>query len=407
VVALLCSALMTFNVSAEQKKLNISGFGTLATATADTDNLEFRSDRSQEAQAKKDGFAFRPLSSIGIQIDYKLTDKLDFVGQFVYREQDIQNLDSTTQMAFLRYQITPSWQVRAGRMAADIFHFSDTRDVSIAYPWVKVPTEIYGIVPARSFDGADISYLKPYSSFDLSLKAFWGEGESDFTRNAFVPIQFNNLHTLGIELTALDWSVALKHTKTTAENEAPDSAFVSDAIAQLQPIWSGATRFAEKLSIKGADIHYTSLYFNRFLGDWELSGELSHIDSTSIGLRHSINGFFNISYFYGAHTFYALFSFADTNAYFISESQPDFPLNANTLELAVLAEEVANSLAHSQQSYSIGWRWDLKENLAFKTQIERTDIDERGAGLRARDDFVINEGEGVAHTLFLGLSFSF
>ena len=406
-VASLCSTMVVFNASARQENLNISGFGTIATATADTNNFEFRSDRSQDAKAKKDGFAFRPLSSIGVQIDYRITNKLDFVGQFVYRDQDFQKLDSITQMAFLRYQLSPSWQLRAGRVAADIFHFSDTRDVSIAYPWVKVPTEVYGIVPSRSLDGADVSYLKPYDNFELSLKAFFGKGESDFTSDDFVPIEFDNLYTLGIELTALDWSVALKHTKTEAENASPGANFVSESVAQLQPIWSGATAYARELSTEGADIEYTSLYFNRFLGEWELSGELSHIDSTSIGLRHSINGFFNLSYFYGAHTFYALYSFADTDAYYIGEERPDFPINANTLQLAALAEEVANSLAHSQQSFSVGWRWDLKENLAFKAQIERTDIDERGGGLRARDDLVINGEESVAHTLFLGLSFSF
>ena len=406
-IALLCSSMAAFNASAEQERLNISGFGTIATATADTNNFEFRNDRSQDAKAKKDGFAFRPLSSIGLQVDYSITKKLDFVSQFVYRDQDRQRLDSITQMAFLRYQLTPSWQIRAGRVAADIFHFSDTRDVSIAYPWVKVPTEVYGIVPTRSFDGADVSYLKPFAHFDLEVKAFWGEGESDFTSDDFVPIKFDDLHTLGVELTALDWSVAIKHTKTQAENASPSAIFVSEAVAQLQPIWSGASNFAEKLLITGADIHYTSLYFSRLLNNWNLSGELSHIDSTSIVLRHSINGFVNISYFHGPHTFYALYSFADTDAYFLSQDQPDFPINTDTQDVALLAEEVANSLGHGQQSFSVGWRWDVKPNLAVKAQIERTDIDERGSGLRARDDLVINSDKSVAHTLLLGLSFSF
>ncbi len=126
------SLLLANGTSAEQNRLNISGFGTLASATADTRTYQFRTDRSQAEFAKKDGFAFKPLSLIGVQLDYSLSNDLDFVGQFVYREQDEQNINSITQMAFLRYDITPSWQVRAGRLAADIFHFSDTRDVSIA-----------------------------------------------------------------------------------------------------------------------------------------------------------------------------------------------------------------------------------------------------------------------------------
>ncbi|MDO6567734.1 hypothetical protein Q4561_11750 [Alteromonas sp. 1_MG-2023] len=406
-IAVMMSLLITSSVFAKQEKLEVSGFGTLASATADTRNYQFRTDRSQKEMAKKDGFAFKPLSLIGVQLDYSFSSNLDFVGQFVYREQDEQNIDSITQMAFIRYEVTPSWQVRAGRLAADIFHFSDTRDVSIAYPWVKVPTEVYGIVPARSFDGADISYLRPYRDFNLLVKAFWGQGESDFSRNEYSPLTFSNLRSIGVEFASFDWSFALKHTQTEAKNDNADTAFVASTVAQLQPFWSGANAFANSLSLRGATIQYTSLYINRYLGSWEISGELSHIDSDSIALRDSLNGFLNISYFYGAHTFYGLYSFAKTDAYYLSEEQPGFPINENTAELAIFVEEIASTLAHHQQSISVGWRWDLKENLAFKAQLERTDIEARGSGLRARDGLVVNSEESVAHTLFLALSFSF
>lgn len=405
--AAIFSLLLANSTSAEQNKLEVSGFGTLATATADTRIYQFRNDRSQAEFAKKDGFAFKPLSLIGVQLDYTLSDNLDFVGQFVYREQDEQNIGSITQMAFLRYDISPAWQVRAGRLAADIFHFSDTRDVSIAYPWVKVPTEVYGIVPARSFDGADLSYTTRFSDFNLSVKGFWGSGESDFTSDDYDPITFNDLRSLGIEFVAFDWSVALKHTQTEAKNDNADSALVSTSVAQLQPFWSGANAFANSLSLRDASIQYTSVYFNRYLGDWDLSGELSYIDSDSIALRPSFNGFLNLSYLYGAHTFYALYSFAEADPYYLSEEQPGFPINSNTAELAIFVEEVASTLAHRQQSFSVGWRWDLRENLAFKAQVERTDIKARGTGLRARDGLVVDDEEGVAHTLFLALSFSF
>jgi len=407
-IAVMMSLLLTFSVLAEQDKLKVSGFVTLASATADTRNYQFRTDRSQAEIAKKDAFAFKPLSLVGVQFDYSFSKDLDFVGQFVYREQDEQNLDSITQMAFLRYDITPSWQLRAGRLAADIFHFSDTRDVSIAYPWVKVPTEVYGIVPARSFNGADISYLKPYRDFNLLVKTFWGQGESDFTRGDYSPIIFNDLRSVGFELTSFDWSVELKHTRIEAENDNKDNAFVATAVAQLQPFWSGANAFADSLSLRGATIQYTSVYLNRYLGDWEISGELSHIDSDSITLRPSLNGFVNLSYFYGAHTFYGLYSFAKTDAYYLNEEQPGFPINENTADIVIFVEEVASTLAHHQHSFSIGWRWDLKETLAFKVQVERTDIVARGSGLRAREGLVVEDTkDNVAHTLFLALNFSF
>ena len=283
VIAMVMSFLIVNSAFAEKENVKVSGFGTVATATSDSDRYQFRSDRSQAESAKKGGLAFKPLSLVGVQLDYSVSDNLDFVGQFVYREQDEQNLDSITQMAFLRYDITPSWQVRAGRLAADIFHFSDTRDVSIAYPWVKVPTEVYGIVPARSFDGGDISYTKPYDNFNLLIKGFWGSGESDFSSDDYNPIRFNNLRSIGVEFVSFDWSLALKHTQTEADNDDEDLAVVAASVAQLQPFWSGAIDFAKEVSLKDTTIHYTSVYFNRYFDAWELSGELSY--SIRIQLR--------------------------------------------------------------------------------------------------------------------------
>ena len=102
-----------------------------------------------------------------------------------------------------------------------------------------------------------------------------------------------------------------------------------------------------------------------------------------------------------------LFSFAETDTYFLSEEQSEFPIIPATAQLAMFVEEVASTLAHRQKTFSVGWRWDLRENLAFKAQVERTDVKARGTGLRARDGLVVDDEGGVAHTLFLALSFSF
>ena len=388
-------------------KLNVSGFGTVATATADTESYRFRTDRSQEASANKDGFAFRPLSLVGVQLDFEVTNKLDLVGQFVYREQDEQTLDSITQMAFLRYKFNHAWQIRAGRTGADIFHFSDTRDISIAYPWVKVPTEVYGIVPTRSLDGVDVTYSTPFDDFNLSIKVLAGQAESDFTSSDYRPIRFKDLIGIGIELDSFDWSFSLKHTTTDAANNNPDTALVLPFVQQLQPLWSGALTYADELSIKNARIEYTSLYAERYMGAFHLSAELANIDSTTLGLRHSVNGFVNLSYLDGEHTYYFLTSFAKTDPYYLAEDKPEFPIVPQTQELAFFVEEITNSLAHNQTSISAGWRWDIEEQLALKVQIERTDIKERGAGLRTREGFVVESEDFVAHTLFLALSFSF
>ena len=81
VIAMVMSFLIVNSAFAEKENVKVSGFGTVATATSDSDRYQFRSDRSQAESAKKGGLAFKPLSLVGVQLDYSVSDNLDFVGQ--------------------------------------------------------------------------------------------------------------------------------------------------------------------------------------------------------------------------------------------------------------------------------------------------------------------------------------
>ena len=73
IIAVMMSIFTVSSALADHGNLNISGFGNIATATSDSSSYEFRNDRSQSESAKKDGVAFRPLSSIGVQLDYNIS----------------------------------------------------------------------------------------------------------------------------------------------------------------------------------------------------------------------------------------------------------------------------------------------------------------------------------------------
>ena len=69
VIAMVMSFLIVNSAFAEKENVKVSGFGTVATATSDSDRYQFRSDRSQAESAKKGGLAFKPLSLVGVQLD--------------------------------------------------------------------------------------------------------------------------------------------------------------------------------------------------------------------------------------------------------------------------------------------------------------------------------------------------
>lgn len=99
-------------------------------------------------------------SRLGAQVTAHLTRKLAAVVQFIAE----QNYDNTyrphVKWANIKYQFTPEASVRIGRSVQLTFLFSDTRKVGYANPWIRVPSEVYFLVPISNGDGVDASYKR-------------------------------------------------------------------------------------------------------------------------------------------------------------------------------------------------------------------------------------------------------
>ncbi len=401
---LLFTCYLLLSSTAFADELKVSGFGTIVATISDSQQYAFRNDMSQNDGAKKDEIELQTLSNLGLQLNYSFNEKWDAVGQFVYREQEPSDLDSLTQLAFIRYKPTPNWHFRVGRTALDIFQFSEVRDVNIAYPWVKVPTEVYGLIPNRNADGVDVSYISLFENFTMTSKLFYGKTKSDFSSGSYEPIRFENLVGASILVESFDWRLGFRLSQGKAQNNTIPSLLVVDAIKSAEMLWPGASEFANDVDITGKVVQYASVYASTFAGPLEISAEMAYVNSDSIAISDISNGFFNISYPFDAHTFYFKYSFADTDEYYFSEPVLSRELLA---PLIFAVEEVGSTFSHNQNSLSFGWRWDFSETLAFKLQYERTKVDARGGGLRLREGYVTEGDSQAVNTVFAAMSFSF
>jgi len=398
------SILALAHQSMASTQFDFSGFGTIGLATTDSKQFGYRNDMSLNDGVEYHKADFSQVSNIGVQLHYKLTDDLDVVGQFIYRKQDENDLNGVTQLAFAKYRVTPKFDIRLGRTAIDVFHFSDVRDIGIAYPWVVLPNEVYGLIPNRHLDGADVIYRSRINKVALSSKLFWGETKSDFSSSTFDPIDFSPLTGIKLELAQQHWLVSARYTKTKAQNTSAGLGQFITALPSFSQFIPDIGTLANKIDFTNKNINYKSIYGQYNWDHFELSGEWVHIDSGALPLKEIDNAFVNLSYQNKNHTFYVSYSLVESDGYKFAETLVEPEL---VQQVVFRIEEVVNTFRHNQSTTSLGWRWDVTETTALKVQWQNVNIDPRGGGLQKVDGFRILATKETFNNLFASVSFTF
>jgi len=366
---------------AANDNIQFSAFGTIGLVVSDSDRLGYRRDVSYDKDVLADEVDLLNHSLLGLQVDASLTSDLDFVGQVVLRDVAVSKLQQYLTLSFLRYSPTANWQISAGRTAPDIFLHSSYRDVGVAYTWAVPPNEIYSILPFRTIDGFDITYSTPLYEGSLQAKFFTGKADS-FVSSIVgpIPISVNNIYGLTVNYSGIDWSFQAQHTQVSIADESEDNQLLINAIAQLPDfIWPGAAQYSESLIVEGKSSVYNSISAQRYIGRYLLNAELSHISSNDSDLIPTIiSGYASVAYLRREHAFYGVYSFTDTDPYFFNEPGVQ---QALIPEILVGVHAVNSFYTSSQQTLSLGWRWDISPNVASSLQWNHSHIDDMGGTL--------------------------
>jgi hypothetical protein len=117
-----------------------------------------------------DSFSLDVDSRLGLQVDVELTDKLSATAQGVARGRD--DWEPELEWAYITYQPSSHWKVRAGRMRQPFYMLSDYLDVGYAYSWLRPPKEVYGRLPISWFEGIDLLYTNTIGGWDLQVQTY-------------------------------------------------------------------------------------------------------------------------------------------------------------------------------------------------------------------------------------------
>ncbi len=360
---------------------SFGGFGTLGVVHSSEDAADFTGKSLQGAGAGyTSSWSASVDSLIGAQVTANFSPTLSAVVQAIAQQNYDRSFTPHVEWANLKWQITPDFDLRAGRTALPIFLFTDTRSVGYATPWVRLPVEVYSLIPLTSNDGVDANYRFTVGTATNVLQIVAGRADASAPRVDGHPT--GKIHSRGAVTVADSYEqgptmLHISYSRAKVTVVALDPLF--DAFRQFGP---QGMALADRYNTHNALLTFYGLGASYDPGKWFALGEwakgLSH---TALGT--STGWYVSSGYHLRKFKPYATYASlkADTNT-----SDPGLTVAGQPPSLAGPAAGLNGALnsvlgtAATQKTGSAGVRWDFIRNADLTLQVDRTRLGASSAG---------------------------
>lgn len=384
----LLSAFAATCQAADGPTMTISGFGTAALTSTDTDDAEYI--RPNQARGVGNSPRTGVDSNFGFQATAKFSDSLSATAQGLVRKNANDYYGAEMALAFLKYKVNDDFTLRAGRIGTPIYMISDFRNVGYANTMIRPPSEVYRQVTNNSFDGADVVYQHSFG--DTTLTAQFGFGNAKSKSPGGVSIEFKPVTALHVLVE--NGPVTVRFGRADAKFDVVNNTGLNGLLATLRGV--GLNQVAEDFKVVDVDGSFTSLGtmidYKNFLVQAEYAVRKTDsrvvMDTTSYYAMFGYRmGKFTPYYYYGN----------------IKQDSPrDYAGLPTTGPLAGLTAAV-NSVAKAalQSTNAVGVRWDFHKSAALKVQIDHVSPkDGAGAFINAKPGF-----KGPVNVYAVGIDF--
>ncbi len=384
--------------------ITFSSFGALGMTMSDSERYGYRPTIGYDKGVFDGDVDFLSRSLVGGQIDWNFSPDIDFVGQFVIRDMTEPRLEDYVSLAFLRYTPSSNWTFRIGRTVADLFLITEFRNINFAYNWATVPPEVYGMIPYQHVDGLDVEYTTRFSGGTLSTKIFTGVSAANIpTALGVEDLKIEDIVGFSTKFEKNDWVIHARHSQVRASNEGVANQLLIHSINQIPSVlWPNAPAFSDMLRFKGSKLKFMSVGFQSYIDQFLFSAEVSRVNSTTPVIPQITSGYGSLSYQAQQHNYFALAAFVNADNYEFTDSEvvkSVFPELVSTIEL------LGNFYAFNQKSLSLGWRWNINNNVASTVQISRSFVEGNGGTLWINNS--LETPKETINSLFLNVSWAF
>jgi hypothetical protein len=202
----------------EQGEARINGFGTLGVT-----HLGGEDDGRGYGLSGQTNDSWRgdQLSKFGAQLNYGITDTLGLTLQTTAKAYS-DEWKASLEWAYLSWQSTDNLMLRFGRLRTPVYMYSESIDVGFAYPWLRLPDEVYSQVQLSNYEGADLVYNLPLSFATVSFQLAGGVAKNRdyYLYDEEFDIDYDNVFGASVSLATNDFgTLRVGYTEADIETE--------------------------------------------------------------------------------------------------------------------------------------------------------------------------------------------
>ncbi len=360
---------------------SFGGFGTFGMVHSTQDRADFTSSAFEASGAgHTHSWSATVDSLIAAQVTASFSPRLSAVVQVISREIYDDSFRPQVEWANVKYQFTPDFSVRAGRIALPIYLATDSVHVGFANPWVRPPVELYSLVNVTSNDGLDASYRVAMAATSNTVQASIGRANYTF------PIPNGGGHEIvrsREQLTLVDslerGFLTVRFTYGQAHVTIPNLGPLFAAFRRFGPEGVG---IAGRYDVNDRVVAFLGMSASYDPGNWFAQGEWGRVNTHSI-LGAKTAWYLSSGYRIGTFMPYATYARLTANS---KTSDPGLdlmnlapPSAATAAGLNAALNDTLGAIA-AQHTISMGARWDVRSNIDLKMQFDHIALGRHSPG---------------------------
>lgn len=239
----------------------------------------FISDWAQGGVYQDNGLQFKPDTRLGLQGSAIFSPKFSITSQVVARGARDGKVD--LEWLYGSYKLNDKLTLQVGRKRLPILYYSESQDVGVSYPWVHLPSDLYGW-QVVNYNGANLMYRDQVGAWTYTANIFAG-GEKN--KDAGYQKMYNGKDSK----TNVRWSRIIGGDLTLSRDwlETRVGYFQSDAENGITGTDDYADKYRQKIYTLGFVIDYENWIVRNeyYVGDLSSVEEKDYAQIYAIGYR--------------------------------------------------------------------------------------------------------------------------
>jgi len=356
-------------ISMGQDNISIYGFGTLGLTYQDNDDIVYRSNMRM-SKGSQGNISLQNDSRLGLQIDWQMQPNLSFTVQ-----GSADSSGAELEWANLKYNITDDLNIKIGKMRFPTAMYSDILKVSYSYDWVRLPEDVYGILPLTSYQGAEVNYQTLHKGMEYHVKFYCGKSKDTMVGGDKVgDYDIDLKHTVGLNMSIIfdDFEFYTGYTQTdiTITNAEINNYF--NALYSRDDISAKQKSILKYYDPRNKKTNYLSLGFKYSYKNAYLLGEYVNMNMDNI---------ISDNYAWYLTAGYHIDKFTPHITYSKVTGRSNYNIKVDDEQIDKDLQEMVQRTLTSQKHISIGVRYDIKDNIALKTQYDHIEETGKGRGI--------------------------